>query len=460
MVLGPGETIDRYKIVRLLGTGGMGHVYEARDPRLMRSVALKVLHLEKSQRDAVGRQRLLHEARLAASLTHPNVVAVYDVGDVQRPGDAEPTMYLAMELIAGRSLRTYVGNATVPVKERVRILRDVAAALAAAHTRGMVHRDVKPENVMVSEDGMVKVLDFGIAKRDARDDDPPSSEPAPIVPTTAEGITVGTPYYMAPEQMRGEALDGRADQFAWAVMAYELFAGELPWTPGTDPLQIVAQVLSRDPPLLTTKSADVPVALAAVVMRALAKAREHRFETMNALIAAVDSEGAAPTVATERGPLMAPPSVDPRSSPISIPTAGSNALDPALAATQGAWGTPALGARTRPKRRTTMLLVAGVILLSIGIGAVTLVKRTSSTAASQSPTSAPSAQTPSAAAIPPPPLPSLTGTAEPSTSLATAASAPPRPAHPAPPRPGHPIPSPPSPTAPAPSPPPSPYDHL
>jgi serine/threonine protein kinase len=459
VVLGPGETIDRYKIVRLLGTGGMGHVYEARDPRLMRSVALKVLHLEKSQRDAVGRQRLLHEARLAASLTHPNVVAVYDVGDVLRPGDPEPTMYLAMELIAGRSLRTYVGNKAVPVKERVRALRDVAAALAAAHARGMVHRDVKPENVMVSEDGMVKVLDFGIAKRDARDDDPPSSEPAPIVPTTAEGITVGTPYYMAPEQMRGETLDGRADQFAWAVMAYELFAGELPWTPGTDPLQIVAQVLSRDPPLLTTKSADVPVALAAVVMRALAKSREHRFETMTALLEAIDAEGAAPNVATERGPLMAPPSVDPRSSPTSGPTTGSNALDPALAATQGAWGTPALGARARPKRRTaTLVVVGGVLLLSIGIAAVALVRRTSpTTAASPSPTSAPSVQAPSAAATPPPPP---VVTAEPSTSIATAASAPPPPAHPVPPRPGRPSLPPATGTSPAPSPPPSPYDHL
>ena len=97
-MLGSGETIDRYKIVRLLGTGGMGHVYEARDPRLQRNVALKVLHLEKSQRDAVGRHRLLHEARLAASLEHPNVVAVYDVGEIQRPGEGESTMYLAMEL--------------------------------------------------------------------------------------------------------------------------------------------------------------------------------------------------------------------------------------------------------------------------------------------------------------------------------------------------------------------------
>jgi eukaryotic-like serine/threonine-protein kinase len=452
VVLGPGETIDRYKIVRLLGTGGMGHVYEARDPRLLRSVALKVLHLDKSQRDAVGRQRLLHEARLAASLEHPNVVAIYDVGEVQRPGDDETTMYLAMELIAGRSLRSHVGDPGVPVKERVRILRDVATALAAAHARGMIHRDVKPENVMVREDGVVKVLDFGIAKRDVRPDDPPASEPAPIVPTTAEGIAVGTPYYMAPEQMRGEPLDGRADQFAWGVVAYELFAGELPWTPGSDPLQIVAQVLSRDPPLLTTKSADVPVAVAGVVMRALAKSRDHRFASMTALLEAMASEGAAPTVATERGPLAVPVSIRPPPSPTS-----SGALDPALAATQGAWGTPAIGGRAqaRPKRRLA-IGVTGALVLSVGIGALLLRRQPSPAPASPSATTTPSVQAASAVAtsLPPPVTP------EPSTSIATVASSAPRPARPAPPRPGHPAAAPPATTGPSSAPPPSPYDHL
>jgi eukaryotic-like serine/threonine-protein kinase len=277
----------------------MGQVYEARDPRLQRSIALKVMHVGKA--DERNNARLLREARLAAALQHPNVVVIHDVGEIQQPAALAGTTYVAMELVEGRSLREYVGDVGLSVKDRLRILRDVASALGAAHSRGMVHRDVKPENVMIRDDGAVKVLDFGIAKRAAApgDDGPPS---APMMPTTAEGMTVGTPYYMAPEQMRGEELDGRADQFAWGVLAYELLAGELPWQTGIDSLQLVAQVLSRDPPLLSAKNPDVPTSVEAAVMRALAKSRELRFASMTDLLRAVDGDAAAWSPGTMRAP--------------------------------------------------------------------------------------------------------------------------------------------------------------
>jgi serine/threonine-protein kinase len=281
----------------------MGEVYEARDPRLQRRVALKVLRRTAAEGSPASTSgsgsgsgrgaRLLREARLAAALEHPNVVAIYDVGEIAEPESLKGTTYLAMELIAGSSLRAFLGDANVPVKQRVRWLTDVARALAAAHSRGMVHRDIKPENVMIREDGVVKVLDFGIAKRTSAIVEVGSTG-GPQQPTvTGQGMTVGTPCYMAPEQMRGEPLDGRADQFAWGVTAYELLSGELPWVTGGDDLQLVAQVLSRDPPLLSIKNDQVPTAVAAAVMRALAKSRELRFPTMDDLLAVLEGPDAA-----------------------------------------------------------------------------------------------------------------------------------------------------------------------
>ncbi len=267
MSLAPGDHVDRYEIVRLLGAGGMGEVYEAHDPRLQRRVALKVLRRTGAdgepaspgaEADGDRGARLLREARLAAALEHPGVVAVYDVGEVAEPDSLKGTTYLAMELIAGHSLRAYVGDASVSVRQRVRWLAEVARALAAAHWRGLVHRDVKPENVMIREDGVVKVLDFGIAKRTHAIVEVGSTGGLQLPTITGHGVAVGTPHYMAPEQMRGEPLDGRADQFAWGVTAYELLAGELPWAKAGDGLQLVAQVLSHDPPLLSAKNDEVP----------------------------------------------------------------------------------------------------------------------------------------------------------------------------------------------------------
>jgi serine/threonine-protein kinase len=301
MPLEAGDPIDRYRILERLGAGGMGEVYRARDPRLLRDVALKILRpslgtATLSDPASDGAARVLREARAAAALEHPNVVAVYDVGEIQEPLALRGTPYIAMELVKGRSLRAYVGAPDVPMEERLRWLVDVARALAAAHKAGLVHRDVKPENVMIRDDGVVKVLDFGIAKpAEVPRDDVTSSTEALLLPhLTARGAIVGTPRYMPPEQMRGEALDGRADQFAWGVVAYELLAGRPPWVGDGDLLHVVSQVLSTDPPAPRSVSPELPEGVDAVVMRALAKARDERFASMDDLVSALAAASNVP----------------------------------------------------------------------------------------------------------------------------------------------------------------------
>jgi serine/threonine-protein kinase len=272
----PGQTIGRYVVRELLGAGGMGAVYVARDPDLDRDVALKVVSPRGAGAEAT-RRRLLREARSAAKLQHANVVAVYDVGEI---GEAA---YLAMELVRGSSLRPYVGDPSVPLARRVGWLVDVARALEAAHAQGIVHRDIKPENVMVRDDGAVKVVDFGIARtHSAPDADGPSR-------ITDTGAVVGTPAYMAPEQLRAEEVDPRVDQFAWAVLAHELLAGELPWK--SEGLALVAEILTAEPRRLRLCASDEPgrelAHVEGTLQRAMAKSPADRFATMHDVVEAL-----------------------------------------------------------------------------------------------------------------------------------------------------------------------------
>jgi serine/threonine-protein kinase len=298
--LQPGSRFDRYVIESLLGQGGMGRVYRAQDERLQRAVALKVLRLDGSvERDpSVGAERLLREARAAASLEHINTIAIHDVGEF------EGVPFIAMELVVGQSLRAYVGNDAVPIETRVRYLVDVARALAAAHAQGIVHRDVKPENVIVRSDGVVKVLDFGIAR--------PLRAPADAkggglggVPLSAfaadtwakESGLSGTPRYMAPEQLCGETLDARADQFSWGVLAYELLTGHTPWPETaavslTFVLAIVDDTRVDDAPLRRV----CPPQVADVVLRALSKARADRFGSMSEIVEALAGAPSTPSL--------------------------------------------------------------------------------------------------------------------------------------------------------------------
>ncbi len=290
--LKPGDLVGPYEIRGFLGQGGMGTVYRAFDPRLERTVALKVIVAPEAGREgepdpeASGRlaeisARLFREARSVASLSHPNVVAIYDVGETGPRVSAGTRqgglLYLAMEYVVGSTLRTLVGNAEIPVPRRIRWLVDVARALEAAHKGGIVHRDVKPENVMVRDDGVVKVLDFGIARRTVSG----RPEDAHAVDTvTGGGSIAGTPVYMAPEQIRGDTVDARCDQFAWGVLAFELLVGQRPWPEGGDVFGLVARILTDPAPPLRSKLPDAPAVLEETIARALAKDPAARFPSM------------------------------------------------------------------------------------------------------------------------------------------------------------------------------------
>jgi len=253
--LSPGATFERYEIEALVGRGGMGEVYRAKDSRLHRRVALKVLRTDHAAADITevgGSARLLREARATAALNHPNAVAIYELGE------AEGIPYIAMELVQGESLRAHCGHDRVSTETKVGWLVDVARALWAAHKVGLVHRDVKPNNVMVSEEGLVKVLDFGLAK--------PKLDPSGF--ETMMGQVLGTPKYMAPEQLEGKPADAASDQFAFGLTAYELLSGVYPGGP-----------LAGSPALLHT-IANVPEELALVVAKLMARKPSARYATM------------------------------------------------------------------------------------------------------------------------------------------------------------------------------------
>jgi serine/threonine-protein kinase len=371
MPLRLGARFGRYELADLLGKGGMGEVYSAYDSILHRKVALKVLTApgggfsgSDSPPSSGGATRILREARAAAGITHPNAVAIYDVGEV----DGLP--FLAMELVMGRTLRAFVGDPTVPLGRRIRWIADVARALGAAHQLGLVHRDIKPENVMVRDDGFVKVLDFGIARRALTPEDRPAPRMEDLAALgmfagtsgtlTAEGVIVGTPMYMAPEQVRGEVLDGRTDQFAWGVLAHELLTGKLPWD--GEGMAIISQILSKAVPPLTEKSREIPGPVDLVVRKALSKVPASRFATMEAV--ADELEPFAFTVGTtgrERIQLPVREMELAATEQIAISSGDVGAQSAAAALTQG---------QTVRKARGRSVAAVSAIVAAIAVGGV------------------------------------------------------------------------------------------
>ena len=296
-MLKAGDRLDRYTVESVLGEGGMGTVYRAHDERLDRHVALKVVRRDDTGdpgADAIA--RLVREARAAAKLDHPNAVSIFDLGA------ADGIAFIAMELVSGKNLRALVGDRSVALAERLRWLVDAGRALSAAHRAGLVHRDVKPENVMVRSDGMVKVLDFGIARRSAAPIDPSApTEKGALMTLTAAGVPVGTPLYMAPEQIRGEPVDGRTDQFAWGVLAYELLTGSVPWSPKHEPLALAAAIVTETPRDISKSHPDVPEEIDRIVAKALSKAPADRFGSMDDLVAALEPHAAGGAVSSPPG---------------------------------------------------------------------------------------------------------------------------------------------------------------
>jgi len=280
--LTPGGVVGSYTIVREIGRGGMGRVYLATDNRLARTVALKALapHLT---RDASQRERLRREARAAAALSHPGICTVYALDEI---GD---DLYIASEFVDGHTLREEIASGQRPSSDTiVDTARQLASALASAHARGVAHRDLKPENVMRTADGRLKILDFGLARIDSSAvgvDDHTHSPARALV--TLPGVLLGTPAYMAPEQLNGQPADARTDVFAFGVLMYEFACGVHPFDAGTE-LARLARVLDSEARPLDVRCPHAPPAFAAVIDRCLRKAPAERFATAAEIVTALD----------------------------------------------------------------------------------------------------------------------------------------------------------------------------
>lgn len=270
----PGEEVGAYAIASLLGAGSSGEVWRARDKRLGRDVAIKVL-LPHLSADAARVDRFASEARLVGALNHPNILAVYDVGDYRG------APFLVSEYLDGQTLRARLQSSAMRVGDVAATGAAIARGLAAAHARGIVHRDLKPENVFITRDGVVKILDFGIAKLQR------SIDGLDAGPGTLTGAIVGTAGYMAPEQVRGETTDARADLFALGVMLHEMLAGAAPFKCGSV-FETLQAILASDPPDIGELNRDVSGALAAVIMRLLQKEPAARFQSALDLVWALE----------------------------------------------------------------------------------------------------------------------------------------------------------------------------
>jgi len=270
-----GSRISHYEILSLLGAGGMGAVYRARDEHLDRDVALKVL-LAESVDDVTARARLVREARMASSLNNPHIAHVYEVGE-----DREH-LFIAMELVEGRTLRASIPTGGLPADTLLRHGLQIAYALAYAHERGVIHRDLKSANIMISPDGWVKVLDFGLAKRLPETG---KTVETPDLNLTATGIVMGTPNYLPPEVLRGEPADARSDIWALGVVLYEMASGKLPFGGGS--LGELSEAILNGAP--SPLSGRVPVGTQAVIGRCLAKDPSQRYRQGNEVRAAIEA---------------------------------------------------------------------------------------------------------------------------------------------------------------------------
>ncbi|HEX9800519.1 MAG TPA: serine/threonine-protein kinase [Thermoanaerobaculia bacterium] len=379
------ETIGRYRILGEIGRGAMGRVYRARDPHTDRTVALKVLDVEagrSAEQAAQAHARFLREARAAGRLSHPGIVAVYDA-DID---SATGAPFLAMELVAGRSLAELLGErGLLPWSEAGAVAAAVADALDHAHARGVVHRDLKPANVLLADDGAVKVSDFGVAM--LLDDS-----------STLTGTLRGTPSYMAPEQIRGEAVDGRSDLYSLGAVLYETLTGEAPFQ--ADNLVGVAhQAVHDDPKPPSFACPDLPLELERVVLRAMAKRPAERFASGREMAAALRgfAESGAPPIE------MAATVVLPR---------------------QASAPQPAPPPPTRSRARTALGVAALAAVLAGALAtALWLGRPRSAPDLSAGPPAAENPLPPAAAPVPLP-LPAPAGAPEPAEARATAADTP------------------------------------
>jgi len=275
--LGPGSTLGRYRVVSILGTGGMGEVFRARDDELDRDVAVKVLP-QGAVEDSSARARFEREARAIAALSHPNILTIHDFGT------SGEHAYAVMELLDGESLRHCLRRGPLPWREALRIAHQVACGLAAAHDRSIVHRDIKPGNIHLTSTGQVKILDFGIARFQELQGESESS----AARRTRTGAVMGTASYMSPEQARGERVDGRSDLFSLGRVPYEILTGRRPFRRKTLSATLLA-ITSQPPPPVRDADSQIPVAVEALVMACLDRHKERRIPSASDLQASIDA---------------------------------------------------------------------------------------------------------------------------------------------------------------------------
>jgi serine/threonine protein kinase/Tfp pilus assembly protein PilF len=291
-----GELIGHYRIESLIGIGGMGEVYLARDERLGRKVALKLLPARLTA-DETQLSRFKTEARAASALNHPNILTVYEIG---AEGNRQ---FIATEFIEGMTLRAAFACGRMNLHAALEIAVQVASALAAAHETGVVHRDIKPENIMLRPDGYVKVLDFGIAKLTEQR---PASDHYEVGTTavlqTRPGLVLGTGHYMSPEQTRGQKVDARSDIWSLGVVLYEMVGGSPPFR-GETPSDCIASILKTEPPPLSSVLSDVPLKLESILQKALRKNSDERYQTIKEMLADLrnlkaerEAEGSSPQI--------------------------------------------------------------------------------------------------------------------------------------------------------------------
>ena len=275
MDLKAGDHFGSYRLVESLGQGGMGIVWKAHDLRLERTVALKVV----ADAGAEVRQALIAEAKTASRLNHPNIAVVYDAGETGG------VPYIAMEYVEGRTLASMTEKPWTETNLQ-RVALQAAEGLAHAHERGVVHRDIKPSNLMVTPQGRLEILDFGIAKRDARPSEP--GDAATLVRVTAPGLSVGTPAYMSPEQVVGLAASPASDQFSLGLVLYELATGDHPFKQETV-VETMHAILKQEAIPLREARPDLAPALASAIDRAMAKRAQDRFPDLHAFAASFDA---------------------------------------------------------------------------------------------------------------------------------------------------------------------------
>jgi eukaryotic-like serine/threonine-protein kinase len=271
-----GKTLGHYQITEKLGEGGMGVVYKARDTHLDRFAALKVLPFEKVS-DPDRKRRFIQEAKAASALNHPSIITIYDIDQ------ADGIDYIAMEYVAGKTLDELIPRKGLRLSPALKYAVQIADALARAHGAGIIHRDLKPSNVMVDEHGLVKVLDFGLAK--LTETSGPEAETAAT--RTGSGTILGTAAYMSPEQAEGKHIDTRSDIFSFGSMLYEMLTGQRAFR-GDTRASTIASILREDPKPISQVSEGLPRDAEQIVRRCLRKDPEHRFQTMGDLRVALE----------------------------------------------------------------------------------------------------------------------------------------------------------------------------